>query len=368
MNPFNLFTVKNLSFLLLLSAVNPAFSQQDQVPASKNPFSEIHKGDVRRGNKAVRIMFYNVENLFDILNDSLTSDDEYTPTGMRGWTYNRLQRKINNISKVIIRLGGWEAPEIIGLCEVENRYVLSELTTGSALKNIGYKIIHRDSPDPRGIDVALLYLPDKFKPLSTKFIGIDFPSDTMSKTRDILLVEGVVLNRDTVDIFVNHWPSRFGGYLETIPKRKFVASVLKANVDSLQKINPMSKIIIMGDFNDESTDESVDQVLKAKRDSINLAPTDLYNMMTGAGTSWNRGTIKDKELWLTIDQFIVSASILQETGHLHATPHSAHILDAPFLLQDDDAWFGSKPFRTYYGPKYIGGFSDHLPIYLDLAY
>ncbi len=321
-----------------------------------------------RGENGIRMMFYNTENLFDIVNDSLTADDEYTPTGMRGWSYNRMQRKIINISKVILTVGGWEAPEIIGLCEVENRYVLNNLVMGSPLKNIGYRIIHRDSPDPRGIDVAMLYRPEKFKPLTTGFIPIRFPFDTNARTRDILYVKGVVLKRDTVHIFVNHWPSRFGGYIATIPKRNYVASVLRQKVDSIIAAVPTARIVIMGDLNDEPTDESVAKVLNAKRDSVNLSNIDIYNMMTGAGCSWNRGTIKDRELWITIDQFIVSAALLKNTGGLHTTPHSVHILDAPFLLQPDDAWFGQKPFRTYYGAKYIGGFSDHLPVYLDLSF
>ena len=120
-------------------------------------------------------MFYNTENLFDVVKDSLKADDEYSPGGIRGWNYKRLQRKFINISKVILAVGGWEAPEIIGLAEVENRYVLNDLVMDSPLKNIGYRIIHQDSPDPRGIDVALIYRPDKFKPVTTGFIPIRFP-------------------------------------------------------------------------------------------------------------------------------------------------------------------------------------------------
>jgi endonuclease/exonuclease/phosphatase family metal-dependent hydrolase len=156
--------------------------------------------------------------------------------------------------------------------------------------------------------------------------------------------------------------------MATIPKRNYVASVLKARIDSITAADPTARIIVMGDLNDEPTDESVAKVLKAKQDSVSLANGDLYNMMTGAGCSWNRGTIKDKEIWITIDQLIVTAALLKNTNGLHSTPHSVHILDAPFLLQADDAWFGQKPFRTYYGARYIGGFSDHLPIYMDLKF
>ncbi len=344
-----------------------AFAQQQ---TGKSSSTRVYQqpDPARRGEKGIRVMFYNTENLFDVVKDSLKADDEYSPGGIRGWNYKRLQRKFINISKVILAVGGWEAPEIIGLAEVENRYVLNDLVMDSPLKNIGYRIIHQDSPDPRGIDVALIYRPDKFKPVTTGFIPIRFPFDTAARTRDILYVKGVVLERDTLHVFVNHWPSRFGGYTATIPKRNYVASVLRQQLDSLVAADPAARILIMGDLNDEPTDESVAKVLKAKQDSVNLRSGDLYNMMTGAGCSWDRGTIKDRELWITIDQFIVTAAMLQPGKGLHTSPHSAHILDAPFLLQPDDAWFGQKPFRTYFGAKYIGGFSDHLPIYMDLTF
>jgi hypothetical protein len=338
---------------------------QNNKPSSKPEFM-MNKSEPRRGNTAIRVMFYNVENFFDVLDDSLTADDEYTPKGMRAWNNNRYQRKINNISKVVIRVGGWEPPELIGLCEVENRFVLANLVGFSPIKNFGYKVIHRDSPDPRGIDVGLLYLPDKFTPLETQYISIRFPFDQLARTRDILYVKGVVLKKDTIHLFVNHWPSRFGGYSATVPKRQYVASVLRQKVDSITQAQPEAKILIMGDFNDEPTDASITEVLKVKNDSLNLVKGDLYNMMTGAGCNWKRGTIKDKEVWICIDQFIVSASMLKNRYGLHTTPHSVKIMDAPFLLQNDDTWFGQKPFRTYFGAKYTGGFSDHLPIYLDI--
>ena len=154
-------------------------------------------------------MFYNTENLFDPVDDSLTADEEYTPTGMRGWTFTKFMLKIRNISKVVLAVGGWDPPDIIGFCEVENRWVLKELTTQTPLKNFGYTIVHYESPDPRGIDVALIYRPDKFKVLNAEPIHIRFPFDTASRTRDILFVKGTVSGGDTLNIFVNHWPSKF---------------------------------------------------------------------------------------------------------------------------------------------------------------
>jgi endonuclease/exonuclease/phosphatase family metal-dependent hydrolase len=214
----------------------------------------------------------------------------------------------------------------------------------------------------------MLYRPEKFTPVETKYIGIRFPFEPEARTRDILYVKGVVLKKDTLHLFVNHWPSRFGGHQATIPKREFVAQQLRRLVDSLMVADQGARILIMGDLNDEPTDPSVSKVLNATQDSLNLAPGQLYNMMTGAGSDWNYGTIKDKELWITIDQFIVSSSLLKRNEGLHTVPHWIRIMNPPFLLQKDDAWFGQKPFRTYYGFEYIGGFSDHLPIYMDLKY
>jgi predicted extracellular nuclease len=349
-----------LTFLLLL--VSSPQAQDVQGANLKKPvFQQSDAG--KRGDNILRVMFYNVENLFDPRDDSITSDEEYQPTGMRGWTSNRLKQKQINISKVVLAVGGWEPPDVIGLCEVENFRVLYGLINYTPLKNFGYKIIHFDSPDPRGIDVALLYRPDKFKVLQSTPVGIRFPFDTASRTRDILFVKGIACKRDTINIFVNHWPSKFGGAMTTIPKRNYVASVLRKLSDSLLAVNPNSNILIIGDLNESPFEEGVSTVLLAKMDSVNLGPNDLYNMLAGAGLSWTRGTIKFHETWDAIDHMIISRPLLS-----HTSTHSLHIFDAPFLLQDDEAWFGKKPFRTYYGAKYIGGFSDHLPVYMDFKF
>jgi predicted extracellular nuclease len=348
------------SFSVLTSFTSMAQEMQEvnqKKPVYQNPDAN------KRADTILRVMFYNVENLFDPREDSITSDEEYQPTGMRGWTSSRLKQKQINISKVVLAVGGWQPPDLIGFCEVENARVLYGLINYTALKNFGYKIIHFDSPDPRGIDVALLYRADKFKVLQSIPIKIRFPFDTTSRTRDILFVRGVACKRDTINIFVNHWPSKFGGAMATIPKRNYVASVMRKFADSLLDVNPNSNILIMGDLNESPFEEGVSKVLRAKMDSTSLAPDDLYNMLAGAGLSWNKGTIKFREEWETIDHMIVSRPLLS-----HTTPHTLHIFDAPFLLQDDEAWFGKKPFRTYYGAKYIGGFSDHLPVYMDLKF
>ena len=352
-----------LFFIVLLFFADPSVKAQAVLDA--NPRKPVFQqtNAKKRGEEAMRVMFYNVENLFDPSEDSAVDDDEYQPRGMRGWTYDRLKRKQINLAKVMLAVGGWDPPEVIGLCEVEDRIVLYGLTNDTPLKNFGYRIIHYDSPDPRGIDVAMLYRPEKFRVLDSYPIPVRFPFDTAARTRDILFVKGIACKRDTINILVNHWPSRFGGAMATIQKRKYVASVVRNLSDSLLKVNPNANILIMGDLNDSPYDESVSKVLQARMDSLNLAPGDLYDMLAGAGISWKKGTIKFREEWETIDHMIISRPLLSKTN-----PHSLHIFDAPFLLQDDEVWFGKKPFRTYYGAKYIGGFSDHLPIYMDLKF
>ncbi len=357
--------LRNKFFFLVaisLLGVHSVFAQEDRFPYKK-PVAAESSAIQKRSDAEMRIMFYNVENLFDVVHDSLKADNEYVQGGMRGWTYDRMRRKLLNISKVVIAVGGWSPPDIIGLCEVENRNVLYGLTLDTPLEVFKYRIIHYESPDPRGIDVALLYRSDRFKVLYQSVIRVRFPFDTASRTRDILFVKGIACNRDTLNIFVNHWPSKFGGAAATIPKRNYVASMLRRQTDSLLVVNPNANILIMGDLNDSPFDESVSKKLQAKMDSVDLQYTDLYDMLAGAGISWKKGTIKFREEWETIDHMIVSRPLLS-----HTTPHGMHIFDAPFLLQDDDAWFGKKPFRTYYGAKYIGGYSDHLPVYLDLKF
>jgi hypothetical protein len=346
-------------FLQAQSDVN-----SNQQTSKTNVFTMPDAG--KRGNNAVRLVFYNTENLFDIADDSLTNDNEYTPTGMRGWTYSKFQRKILNLSKVFISIGGWEAPEIIGMCEIENRYVLTRLINDTPLKNIGYKIIQKDSPDPRGIDVAMIYRPDKFVPISYTAIPVRFPNDPNSRTRDILYVKGKVLGREVLHVFINHWPSRYGGYTATKPKRAVVASILRHTTDSIMQSDPKARIVIMGDFNDEPNDESITNVLMARSDSIHLNKNDLYNLMTGFAGRWRTGTNKFRESWSVIDQIIVSSSMLHAEKGLTVNANAAHIFDAPFLLMEDKTYFGMKPFRTYLGPRYLGGFSDHLPVYMDL--
>ncbi|NPA45253.1 MAG: endonuclease, partial [Chlorobi bacterium] len=226
----------------------------------------------------MRIMFYNTENLFDIFDDTLKIDEAFTPDGEKHWNKRKFDKKLYNISKVITAVGQWELPEVIGLCEIENRYVLERLIKQTALKNFNYRIIHKESPDRRGIDVGMLYRKDKFHPISYEAVRVVFPFDANKPTRDILYVKGTNNYNDTLHIFVNHWPSRWGGQLETDRKRMFAASVLKGKVDSLFDADVNPNIIIMGDLNDYPDNNSVVKVLKAKTKFDKIEDEKLYNL------------------------------------------------------------------------------------------
>jgi predicted extracellular nuclease len=311
-------------------------------------------------------MFYNCENFFDIYNDSLKRDDDFTPEGVKHWTYKKYQEKLDHISTVITSVGGWQPPELVGLCEVENQYVLEDLTKRAPLKVFHYKIIHYESPDRRGIDVALLYIPSKFHPIKTKKIPVVFPAGMGKPTRDILYVEGLTTHNDTLHVFVNHWPSRWGGMLETEPKRNFVARLLRSKTDSILKTNKHAKIIIIGDLNDFPTNKSC--LDNFSHDFAHIKPNEIYDL------SWYLQEVKGE--WShrfhgeegILDQMMVSGSLLDTTASIYTTKDDAHIYKAPFLLEKDPNNVGYIPFRTYIGMKYHGGYSDHLPAFLDLYY
>jgi endonuclease/exonuclease/phosphatase family metal-dependent hydrolase len=323
--------------------------------------------DISGNNQgSARIAFYNVENLFDVYDDSLTRDEEFTPEGPRHWNNNKFYKKINNTYKVIMALSESGPPAIVGLCETENRFVLKKLVYDTPLKNFNYRIIQFESPDWRGIDVALLYRANLFEPLFSVAIPVLFPFDTASRTRDILYVKGVLLDADTINIFVNHWPSRYGGYMPTVPKRNFAAQVLKNKTDSILRINENAAILIMGDFNDGPQDESLSEVLVAKNPANYGLNNELYNLMLTKQDDWHYGSLKYQQGWNRFDMMIVSGGLLDDTSALHISGKKATIFHAPFLLEIDKTHLGQKPNRTYIGFKYHGGFSDHLPVYLDI--
>lgn len=314
----------------------------------------------------MRIMFYNVENLFDTENDSLKNDEEFLPNGMKFWTPKRYYTKLNQIATTVVSLGGWLPPQIIGLCEIENRKVLDDLCKKTGLKNFNYRIVHKESPDRRGIDVALLYQKSWFKPISYKAIEVKFPFNPGSTTRDILYVKGFTRNKDTLHLFVNHWPSRWGGQMETEQKRMQAASTLKASVDSIFAQHHKAKIVIMGDFNDYPENKSLKETLNANVDFKAIENNKLYNLSAFIQQTKKIGTHKHQADWGVLDQIIVSGALLNAQFGLKTNKEQVGIFFADFLLVDDETYTGKKSYRTYLGYKYLGGYSDHLPVFLDL--
>lgn len=311
------------------------------------------------------ILFYNVENLFDTKDNPDTEDDEYVFGRGRYWTNKKLNQKSQNIAKVILSSSGWDVPTIVALCEIENRYVLEKLISDTPLKSKQYKIIHKESPDHRGMDVAILYNPDQFDPVSYKCYPLTDEHDSIIATREILYVSGVLNKTDTLHIFVNHWPSRYSGFLETKEDRNNAAKVLRKKVDILQESYSNSKIIILGDFNDNPTDESLEQYLNAKKQQGKIINNELYNLSYNWGSE-KKGTLKYQSQWSVFDQIIVSGNLLNSGVGYSVKSENATIIKHPFLLEKDERYGGEKPKRTYYGFTYLGGFSDHLPILLRL--
>lgn len=314
-------------------------------------------------NKGIRIMFYNVENLFFPTNDSIKRDDEFTPKGDKYWSWKRYDQKIRNVAKTAIAVGEWEAPAVLGLCEIENIDCLNDLVNKSPLKAYKYEILHYECGDNRGIDVALLYRPEFFNLIGSKPFVLNFGPDSRP-TRDILYAKGIVNEKDTLHLFVNHWPSRYGGQLVTAPKREKAAETLKAIYDSLLVDDPKANIIAMGDFNDHPDDVSMKDILKAKIDTVNLQPDDLVNSMwqyTKTG-----GTHKYQHVWGVLDQIVLSQNLVFSKNNLYAGLPTTQIFKADWLLEKDDV--GMRLNRTYIGFKFHGGYSDHLPIYVDVLF
>lgn len=309
-------------------------------------------------------MFYNTENLFYPTDDSLKNDDEFTPEGLKHWTFKRYQTKINQIAKTLIAVGEWEPPTLIGLCEVENIQCLNDLVYNSPLKRFGYEIIHYECADRRGIDVAVLYNESLFEVDATEPIPVPL-LDGESPTRDILYVKGhLKKSKDTVHFFVNHWPSRYGGQLATEPKRIRAAQTLKARFDSIQKVTIHPTIVAMGDFNDHPDDKSMFEYLKAKKSINECKKDELINLIWQYGPL--QGTHKYQHQWGILDQIIVNPGLLTDSTNLYTNMNAAHIFKADWLLEDETDGIGQKLNRTYLGYQYHGGYSDHLPIYLDL--
>lgn len=348
--------MKYLAILLLTSLLLAASCEREK-PSGLNDT-----------NPHYRLMFYNVENLFDVIDDPRINDEEFLPGSQKKWSEVRYQEKIDHIAKVIKDLGKDTLPVLVGLCEVENRKTVDDLINKTGLKGLDYKIIHRESPDSRGIDVALLYRARYFQLIDSHFFPIRFPFDTVMRTREILYAYGILGGKDTLHVFVNHWPSRSSGEIESRPLRLFVAEVVRFRVDSILRKSPSAQIIITGDFNDEPMDLSVVSGLKALLSYEKPDAGKLYDLTQGLKKTSPGGTYKYKGSWNLLDHMVVSGAVLDTSRMFYSRPADLQVFQAKYLLQPDKTNMGDQPFRTYSGNFYQGGYSDHLPVYLDVHY
>lgn len=285
---------------------------------------------------SLRIVSYNVENLFDTKHDTLKNDSSFLPEGMHHWTYRRYQTKIDRIAQVLVNIGGWESVPLVGLCEVENARCLRNLCY--KLRRFHYKYVHYDSPDERGVDVALLYDSTRLSILNSRALSLSLDGDA---TRDILYVSALYKQRDTVHVMMCHLPSQLGGASNTDWKRQRAKSLIQSQIDSILLLQPSANIVVMGDMNTSAQDDL----------------TGMVNLMIPI-QKMGQGTHKYQGIWTCLDQFYVSQSI--------ATKATTTIFSPEWLLEEDTKYLDYKPHRTYIGFRYNDGYSDHLPIVLHL--
>ncbi|TXD47699.1 endonuclease/exonuclease/phosphatase family protein [Polaribacter sp. IC073] len=313
---------------------------------------------LKQTEKIITIGFYNVENLFDTIDDPKTFDDDYTTDGKRKWTDKRYRIKVKKLSSVISKLGlnrSKYPPAIVGLVEVENAKVVSDLVNSSNLKKHHYGFVHHDSPDERGIDVALLYNKQFFELLTSETFSVFLNNDEGERdyTRDILKVSGN-LRGELVHVLVNHWPSRREGVAESDPKRMIAAETARTIITQIKDTHFDAKIIVMGDFNDDPTSDSVKT----------LVSDDFTNPMESILNPEKRGSLTYNGKWNLFDQILFSKNFSEKKEGKLYFKH-AEVFNKEWLKIFKGKLKGS-PFRTYIGPWYQGGFSDHFPVYAFL--
>jgi predicted extracellular nuclease len=315
---------------------------------------------MKKPSSTYTLAFYNIENLFDIENDPLTNDDDFLPTSAKRWTHKRYENKLRKIGDVISKIGEEDiedAPVIVGLAEVENKKVLSDLVESENLIDEKYSFVHYNSSDERGIDVALLYKSDYFELENSETYSVYLQAETGERdyTRDILLVQGK-LNNQSINIIVNHWSSRREGEKETEHKRLAAANKVNSIINKLKKEDEKAKIIVMGDFNDNPNNSSV-ELLEEK--------SHLFNPFK---TIWSKdkGSLNHDFEWNLFDQILFSTNFFDRSNGVLSFD-VADIYDDKSLTQYHGKYKG-QPYRTYVGKKYKGGYSDHFPVYIQLKF
>ncbi|MBQ3208381.1 MAG: endonuclease/exonuclease/phosphatase family protein [Alistipes sp.] len=315
------------------------------------------------------VVFYNLENLFDTINDPDKLDEEFLPQGVKKWNSTKYYRKQSNLDKVFfdIALINRQFPAVIGVSEIENRLVLEDLVTQPKMSAGNYRIVHYDSPDRRGVDCAFLYRPDVFKLEGSKAHKFEMPGWENFYTRDLVTMWGTI-EGEPFFFLVSHWPSRLGGKEASDPKREAAAAQCRRIADSVRTANPNTKVVIMGDLNDDATDKSITEVLGAKAKINKLAAGDLYNPyidLLKAGY----GTLGYRDSWNLFDNIIISENLATgSTGKLkivraEKSKFYGNIFSRPYMMQREGQ-YRNYPLRTFVGNNFQNGFSDHLPVFI----
>jgi endonuclease/exonuclease/phosphatase family metal-dependent hydrolase len=332
--------------VLLISLLDMIYSQQDE-------------------QTKVMMMFYNVENLFDINKDSSKNDIEFLPDGLRRWNSSRYYKKLNSLFRAIVSGGEWGPPEIIGFAEIENRKVIEDLINNTYLSRYSYGIIHEESPDKRGIDVGLIFRKDIVNVLSyDSWIPRGYTKDNFF-TRTVLYVKCAMLG-DTVHILVNHWPSKLGGALANESLRLDVAEMIREKADSIALVSDeKAKIVILGDFNCTWNDKEMKILTNSGVNNINGTRNRFINLSEKPAKN-GIGSYRYQGIWELIDQVIVSEYFINCEVGLYTNEDFFKVNNSDFLLTNDSKYPGKTPFSTFLGYRYQGGYSDHLPVLLEI--
>ena len=312
------------------------------------------------------IGFWNVENLYDTLNDKWKNDEDFTPTGTNAWTGSRYWTKIDHLAEVISQMAINHTPDglaLLGLCEIENKSVVQDLVNSSKLKKRNYQIIHIEGPDARGVDPSFIYNPVYFKVTKAVSYRVTLTTDPLHKTRDILVVSGL-LGGEALSVLINHWPSRRGGELASRPNRNAAAKIARHISDSITNADPKTKVVIMGDFNDDPTNVCIKEVIGTYGD-VNEVSNDKYFNPMEKPFKEGTGTLAWKDSWNLFDQILLNKAWIPN-GYRSWQYRAVQIFNKPFL-KSDFGNFKGYPFRTYSGGAYTGGYSDHFPVFITIA-
>lgn len=333
----------------------------------------VGSAEAQQQSKRYTVLFYNVENLFDTIQDYTIYDTEFIPTGGKEWNSAKYAKKMDNLERVFFGITQQNRayPTVIGVSEIENRTVLDDIASLPKLQAANYQICHYDGPDARGVDVAFFYRPDQFKYEGSESIKANIPGARPGfRTRDLLTMWGTI-DGEPVFFLVSHWPSRRGGQSSSAFLREGLAAQIKGIADSVRTANPKTKVFIMGDFNDDPGDKSVSEYLGAKLRKNKLGPMDLYNPYWQMHKD-GYGTLVYNDLWNMFDNIVVSSNVANApSGTLKlwkpkGAEYYGNIYKAEFLFQKEGQYKG-YPLRTYVGNSFQGGYSDHLPVYIFIT-